>query len=165
MTTPLSPGRNSKKRAKCAHLFDLHQKYFPLMATRKATMPPLKPIRNEAEYRAGSAITLLWQQSRYSKPREQHHKALAALVEQYEAAHYPINTHKKHQPQSWCDMFKISRFLNIFPRYVYGVYITPHHGMKLCIACIILHKMKAPSRAHARGAFLRLALAFTCADG
>ena len=55
MTTPLSHGRNSKKRAKCAHLFDLHQKYFPLMATRKATMPPLKPIRNEAEYRAALA--------------------------------------------------------------------------------------------------------------
>jgi len=26
------------------------------MATRKATMPPLKPIRNEAEYRAALAV-------------------------------------------------------------------------------------------------------------
>ena len=46
----------AKKRAKRAHLFDLHQKYFPLMATRKATMQAPHPIRNEAEYRAALAV-------------------------------------------------------------------------------------------------------------
>lgn len=55
MTTPLAHGSKQQKRAKRAHLFDLHQKYFHLMATRKATMPPLKPIRNKAEYRAALA--------------------------------------------------------------------------------------------------------------
>ena len=51
MTTPLAHGSKQQKRAKRPPSFDLHQKHFPLMATRKATMPPLKPIRNEAEYR------------------------------------------------------------------------------------------------------------------
>lgn len=55
MTTPLAHGSKQQKRAKRPPLFDLHQKHFPLMATRKATMPPLKPIRNEAEYRAALA--------------------------------------------------------------------------------------------------------------
>ena len=55
MTTPLAHGSKQQKRAKRPPSFDLHQKHFPLMATRKATMPPLKPIRNEAEYRAALA--------------------------------------------------------------------------------------------------------------
>lgn len=55
MTTPLTHGSKQQKRAKRPPSFDLHQKHFPLMATRKATMPPLKPIRNEAEYRAALA--------------------------------------------------------------------------------------------------------------
>ena len=55
MTTPLAHGSKQQKREKRPPSFDLHQKHFPLMATRKATMPPLKPIRNEAEYRAALA--------------------------------------------------------------------------------------------------------------
>lgn len=55
MTTPLAHGSKQQKRAKRPPSFDLHQKHFYLMATRKATMPPLKPIRNEAEYRAALA--------------------------------------------------------------------------------------------------------------
>ena len=55
MTTPLAHGSKQQKRAKRPPSFDLHQKHFPLKATRKATMPPLKPIRNEAEYRAALA--------------------------------------------------------------------------------------------------------------
>jgi hypothetical protein len=55
MTTPLAHGSKQQKRAKRPPSFDLHQKHFSLMATRKATMPPLKPIRNEAEYRAALA--------------------------------------------------------------------------------------------------------------
>ena len=55
MTTPLAHGSKQQKRAKRPPSFDLHQKHFPLIATRKATMPPLKPIRNEAEYRAALA--------------------------------------------------------------------------------------------------------------
>ena len=90
------------------------------MATRKATMPPLKPIRNEAEYRAALAVLSRFFDSNpdaASQESSDYHEALAALVEQYEAAHYPINTHKKHQPQSWCngDMFKNRDFLNILP--------------------------------------------------
>lgn len=83
-------------------------------------MPPLKPIRNEAEYRAALAALSRFFDSNpdtASQESSDYHKALAALVEQYEAAHHPINTHKKHQPQSWCngDIFKNRDFLNIFP--------------------------------------------------
>ena len=84
MAMPLFHGRNSKKRAKRAHLFDLHQKCFPLMATRKATMQAPHPIHNEAEYRAALAVL-----SRFfdnspdtaSQESNDYHKALAALVE------------------------------------------------------------------------------------
>ena len=64
------------------------------MATRKATMPPLKPIRNEAEYRAALAVLSRFFDSNpdaASQESSDYNEALAALVEQYEAAHYPIN--------------------------------------------------------------------------
>ena len=61
-------------------------------------MPPLKPIRNEAEYRAALAVLSRFFDSNpdaASQESSDYHEALAALAEQYEAAHYPINTHKK----------------------------------------------------------------------
>ena len=39
MTTPLAHGSKQQKRAKRPLLFDLHQKHFPFMATRKACKP------------------------------------------------------------------------------------------------------------------------------
>ena len=88
MTTPLAHGSKQQKRAKRPPSFDLHQKHFPLMATRKATMPPLKPIRNEAEYRAALAALSRFFDSNpdaASQESSDYHEALAALVEQYEA--------------------------------------------------------------------------------
>ena len=59
-------------------------------------MPPLKPIHNEAEYRSALAALSRFFDSNpdtASQESSDYHKALAALVEQYEAAHYPINDH------------------------------------------------------------------------
>lgn len=51
-------------------------------------MPPLKPIRNEAEYRAALAVLSRFFDSNpdaASQESSDYHEALAALVEQYEA--------------------------------------------------------------------------------
>ena len=54
------------------------------------------PIRNEAEYRAALAVLSHFFDSNPDAANQEssdYHEALAALVEQYEAAHYPINDH------------------------------------------------------------------------
>ena len=53
-----------------------------------------QPIRNEAEYRAALAVLSRFFDSNpdtASQENSDYHEVLAALVEQYEATHYPID--------------------------------------------------------------------------
>ena len=53
-----------------------------------------QPIRNEAEYRAALAVLSRFFDSNPDAANQEssdYHEVLAALVEQYEAAHYPID--------------------------------------------------------------------------